>query len=397
MIMHNRQWSTQSDYIKHLPQYKWHTSKCCAVPEDPPSFFEYFFEQQKGWGLATYEQDWMDKEYYGVDALQENLTLADEWLYGMAYGAGKANITIQYCMPLAHQVLASSAHQEVTNIRATGDYFHTTGYHNWAIGSTGMMIYALGALPFKDGFYSSNLPQKGGQTEGPETSPDREALMATLSCAMVGPMDGIHLLNASRVLQACRSDGYILKPDRPVYPAEGCFDKGKDPFTCYTYQTYSDVAGLPARLYYHYEDSDAQPLTRASFAAAAHEAEEEAEEAAVEYLVYNWYTRSVTPLSSTPTVAPGYEGHSYSVVTPLLVGGTWAYVGEVDKFVTASTFRTASVKQGVGGLTVSLKGVAHESATICAAHGGGSVAWQLVCKAATFGPAGTSEVVFGAR
>lgn len=26
-IMHNRQWSTQSDYIKNLPQFEWYTSK----------------------------------------------------------------------------------------------------------------------------------------------------------------------------------------------------------------------------------------------------------------------------------------------------------------------------------------------------------------------------------
>jgi hypothetical protein len=29
--------------------------------------------------------------------------------------------------------------------------------------------------------------------------------MATLSCAMVGPMDGINLLNKSRVRVACRT------------------------------------------------------------------------------------------------------------------------------------------------------------------------------------------------
>lgn len=26
-VMHNRQWSDKSDYIKNLPQYKWYTSK----------------------------------------------------------------------------------------------------------------------------------------------------------------------------------------------------------------------------------------------------------------------------------------------------------------------------------------------------------------------------------
>ena len=65
------------------------------MPADPAAFFEWFFEQQKGWGLEMYEQDWMVTEYEGVEALQTNLTLADDWLAGMASGAAKANLTVQ--------------------------------------------------------------------------------------------------------------------------------------------------------------------------------------------------------------------------------------------------------------------------------------------------------------
>ena len=47
--------------------------------------------------------------------------------------------------------------------------------------------------------------------------------MATLSCAMVGPMDGIELLNATRVMMTCRGDGVVLKPDKPVTTVDSCF------------------------------------------------------------------------------------------------------------------------------------------------------------------------------
>ena len=47
--------------------------------------------------------------------------------------------------------------------------------------------------------------------------------MATLSCAMVGPMDGIHLLNKTRTMLSARADGYILKPDKPVSTVDACF------------------------------------------------------------------------------------------------------------------------------------------------------------------------------
>ena len=133
-----------------------------------------------------------------MDALLSNISLGDLWLKGMADGAARSGRTVQYCMPYAHDVLAAASHSAVTNARATGDYFHAL--HQWAVGATSLFYWAIGLLPFKDGFYSSSAKQVGGQTEGPETHPQRETLMATLSTAMVGPMDGIHLLNASRVM-----------------------------------------------------------------------------------------------------------------------------------------------------------------------------------------------------
>ena len=80
-----------------------------------------------------------------------------------------------------------------------------------------------------------------GQTVGPEMDPDREVLMATLSGAMVGPMDGIGLLNATRTMQSCRSDGVILKPDVPVTTDDWCFGHA-DP-GCLVYSTYSEIPG----------------------------------------------------------------------------------------------------------------------------------------------------------
>ena len=141
-------------------------------------------------------------------ALQTNLTLADTWLRGMADGAAASGRSVQYCMPYVHDILAASAHKAVTNARATIDYHcDQPANHQWAIGQTAMLYWAIGLLPFKDGFYSSNRAQTGGQQPKPESHPDREALMATLSGAMVGPMDGIGLLNRSRVLATCRADG----------------------------------------------------------------------------------------------------------------------------------------------------------------------------------------------
>ena len=164
-VMHNRQWSIHSDYIHNWTDIQWYLSEKAGIPQNPTKFFNRFFTQQNEWGLSMYEQDWMCTEYDEVEELQTNLTLADMWLAGMNHGAQQANLSIQYCMPYPNDMLSAASHSQVTNARATGDYFH--GAHQWAIGGTSLFYMALNVLPFKDGFYSSTQLQIGGQTIGP--------------------------------------------------------------------------------------------------------------------------------------------------------------------------------------------------------------------------------------
>lgn len=317
--------------------------------------------------------------------------MGDLWLKGMAVGAASSNRSIQYCMPYANQVLSAAAYPAVTNARATGDYFHAS--EQWAVGGTALFYWAIGILPFKDGFYSSTNKQVGGQTVGPEKQPDREALMATLSCAMVGPMDGIHLLNKTRTMTACRADGYILKPDRPVTTTDSCFRVAPaDAHNCHTFHTYSDVKTSAGhqRVHYHF-NSPAAPMTAEMVYLKGTE----------DYVVYNWYSGELSKLAPTVTLAPGYEGNNYAVVSP--VEGGWAFIGEVDKYVPASTLRFPAVAFGsgdgddVGGeamaaaLTVSVAGLAGETVKVCAAKMAGL---KLVCQMVKFTADATKTASF---
>jgi len=390
-VMHNRQWSIDSDYIKNEP-FEWYKSAKAAVPADPEAFFKWFFTQQEGWGLSMYEQDWMCTEYDDVDALQTNISLADLWLQGMADGAAGSGRTVQYCMPYPNDVLAAASHKAVTNARATGDYFHAKD--QWAVGGTSLFYWAIGVLPFKDGFYSSTNKQVGGQTVGPELNPDRETLMATLSCAMVGPMDGIYLLNKTRIMTTCRQDGIVLKPDRPVSTSDWCFTQA-DP-TCKVYHTYSDVRSqaadvFDARVHYHFNNDD-KPM----MAGMVYLREQVA--AKVPYVVYNWYTREVTKLQQSNQITAGYEGHIYAIVSHVHHNG-WAFIGEVDKYVTASSLRVNTVTAGPRGtpseftITANVTGVAGEVIQLCAVK---SATMQLVCHSVSFTNAGSQLVHFGA-
>ncbi|CAE7625695.1 unnamed protein product [Symbiodinium sp. KB8] len=385
MVMHNRQWSPTSDYVKHEP-FKWYTSPKAAVPEDPEAFFRWFFTQQEGWGLAMYEQDWMCTEYDNVEALQTNISMGDLWLHGMAAGAESSGRTVQYCMPYAYDVLSASAYPAVTNARATDDYIGRD--KQWAIGATSMFYWAIGILPFKDGFYSSNLPQVGGQVVGPETAPNRAALMAVLSGAMVGPMDGIYLLNFTRVMSTCRADGKVLKPDLPIMPLESCFNAGVDPAGCHNYFSYSDLPGA-GRNFYLFMDRPGQLHLRDVMPAGP---------GASAYAVYDWYGRGVAWLDAAApesafSVPGGYEKHSYALLAPVIRSSGWALIGERAKLVPTSSHRFRVLDAKSGMLSVEVNGVAGEAVEVCAAerHSG------LLCKEIRFTQSGSLAVKFAAQ
>eukprot|EP00632_Arachnochrysis_sp_CCMP2950_P005798 CAMPEP_0185701764 /NCGR_PEP_ID=MMETSP1164-20130828/10199_1 /TAXON_ID=1104430 /ORGANISM="Chrysoreinhardia sp, Strain CCMP2950" /LENGTH=757 /DNA_ID=CAMNT_0028368873 /DNA_START=22 /DNA_END=2295 /DNA_ORIENTATION=- len=376
MVMHNRQWSVESDYIKNgqPPGLEWLLSgeapDGAAAPRDPDAFFVWFFEQQDGWGLHMYEQDWMSKEYDVVEALHSNITLADDYLRAMARGVALSNRTQQYCMPYAYDILAAAALPAVTNARASNDYAHDKSQTvaNWRIGLTALFYSALGVLPFKDGFYSSSLKQPGGQNEGPEPSPDRHAILATLSASMVGPMDGQGFLNASRVMATCRTDGIVLKPDRPLRAAEACFATAA-PENCTFYDAATDAIDGLASIAYLYLDREPRVVP-----------------ALADQLLYNWYTGALATRDAPVVVDPGYENHSYAISTPVLAGASsWAFVGEPDKYCTASSFRFSAVRPLDGdALLVTARGVADETISICAAHAEDDASWALYCAETTF-------------
>lgn len=78
-----------------------------------------------------------------------------------------------------------------------------------------MVIWAVGALPFKDNFWTSP-DQPGNPYHGKEPNPDMQALVSTLSAGPVALSDRIGYTNATVVMQTCAADGTLLKPDKPA-------------------------------------------------------------------------------------------------------------------------------------------------------------------------------------
>lgn len=238
-----------------------------------------------------------------------------------------------------------------------------------------MFYWALGIIPFKDGFYSSTNKQVGGQTVGPETHPDREAIMATLSCGMVGPMDGIYLINKTRIMATCDADGYVLRPDRPVTTTDACFALGNP--TCHIGHTYSDIDGL-GRVHYVFNSDENKTFAP----------EQAYLNASSNFAVYNWYTGEILTLAAaTASFNTGYEGTTYAIVSPIVNG--MVFIGETNKYTVASSKRFPKVTPTTNGFDVSVVGVKDETVTVCAAKVSSQ---SKICKMVNFEQAGTQSV-----
>ena len=109
------------------------------------------------------------------------------------------------------------------------------------------------------------------------------------------------------------------------------------------------------------------------------------------YVVYNWYSKDLAVLRPSQDMALSYENTVYGIVSPVTQG--WAFIGEVDKFVTAAAIRFPAVQCSMQtGCSVLVTGVANETVRVCAAKCGdvttpskrGSVAPKLVCRTVFF-------------
>lgn len=225
LMAHNRWWSNRTQYAanwsfaveSHSMAYP---DIGMAMPLDR-RFWDSLFEEAKGWGLHTYEQDWLWTNYLGMTAALEDVTVAREWLLHMGKSAADHKLSVLYCMALPRMVLQSAEIAAVTQLRVSDDYglaFSTGDVpQQWRIGRSSLLADALQLRPFKDGFFSDGLEQVGGHAAGKaEPFPELQAAVATLSAGAVMPNDGVGRGDAALIRRSCMADGTLLQPARPA-------------------------------------------------------------------------------------------------------------------------------------------------------------------------------------
>ncbi|CAG0900286.1 unnamed protein product [Darwinula stevensoni] len=227
-LAHNRWFSPETTYAtENGGEYEFliEPENGKALPLER-RFWDDLLDEARVWGLVTYEQDWLDQTYTGLDALHTDVDLAWRWLNEMHGAADARGINLQYCMALPRFALAALALPRVSQIRVSEDYLAT--FLNWDIGVSSMFAHALGIPAFKDTYQSSDYTVAarcsrlgGNDAETIEKclrafEPGLHSAISSLSAGPVAPGDAIGEMNVTRIMRCCNADGLILKPDRPA-------------------------------------------------------------------------------------------------------------------------------------------------------------------------------------
>ena len=168
----------------------------------------------------------------------------------MGEAASEHNVGVMYCCAPPSVHMNGVAVPAAYMVRASPDYIWLAGNPlrvypsltsplptvQWAIGPDSAFHWlGLGLLPYKDSVItnSSSQPKGGNWTHDINQQPyfkaynERNAathlLMSLLSMAAVTFSDPVGETNRSLVMQLCRADGVLLKPDRPATAVDAQF------------------------------------------------------------------------------------------------------------------------------------------------------------------------------
>ena len=123
--------------------------------------------------MITYEMDWMNDQFTMSKAMLSNISIGRRWLMQADAAAIKSNVSIQICMALVRQTMQSVEMKSVTNARASNDYH--PGNTQWSIvGTTSILLHAIGVAPSKDNFWSTTGVQSGSHWGGGVREPHSE-------------------------------------------------------------------------------------------------------------------------------------------------------------------------------------------------------------------------------
>jgi hypothetical protein len=317
MVTHARWISTASPY---RTQYKMSGN----VVLDP-AFWKSTAEYLADAGVVTYEQDWLDHNAQPELNLQD----AQSFLGNMSAAMLSKGITIQYCMPLPSQYMASTQYSNVQTIRTSVDRFDREKWDSFLYDSR--LATAVGLWPWTDVFFSNELPN---------------LILSTLSAGPVGVGDALGETNAHNLAAVVSADGLIVKPDSPLLPVNAMYmndamDEGA-PMVAISESAFGKQRARYIFAYARSESQEGVTIPLSSF------------EITGPVFAYDWVTHrgELIPDGGSLRMKFG-DGWDYQILSPVNREGL-ALLGDTDKIVSLGKQRIAAL-EAHGSLTVTIK------------------------------------------
>ncbi|MCB9488930.1 MAG: hypothetical protein H6684_09395 [Deltaproteobacteria bacterium] len=226
LIAHSRWYGPKSDPVSDFP---FTVESRVAIPEGR-AFLDHVMANAESWGIVTYEQDWLMRQFWWSDHLRDGVDHKATFMANMDEAAADAGLTMQICMAGPAHVMDSVNRRTWTTVRSSIDYRPELAKEAYwpQFHIANMIVDAVGLRPFKDNFRTA------------EAHGEAEALISILSAGMVGPSDEVNEQDAALLMRTCRADGLLLKPDAAAKPIDSMFLDHQRPFITTTHSQRAD-------------------------------------------------------------------------------------------------------------------------------------------------------------
>eukprot|EP00755_Sulcionema_specki_P019933 Sspe_Gene.70699::Locus_41769_Transcript_1_1_Confidence_1.000_Length_2353::g.70699::m.70699 len=374
--LHNRYWSNKVVYARQNGgEYPFVLEGDKGAPLGD-AFWEDLVRNKSS--MVVYEQDWLYAEWMGMNkAMLASPTLPTAWLHSMGRAALAAGVAIQYCMAWPRFAMAALEIPSVTQIRVSNDYVDD---NQWMIGISSLLPAALGLAPSKDSFRTTVH-----QPDRVEPLVFLQAAVASLSAGPVAISDAINHTDRAVVMMAAMANGTLLSPDVPATAidqqhVESAFLSPTAPFSTggvVLLASSTPTGDVPCggwhyilssgfREQYAFDIASA-PLAPQSSSCRWAVATVRRPSPPATYSVYTYNTTTLTIPLCSPDRTCNHTATPVFIAAPLLPSG-WAYLGELSKWVSASSRRITRVKSNNTHTLFQLAGGDRELLTITLGH-----------------------------
>jgi hypothetical protein len=335
LITHNRWISLDSPYRSKY--------KISGLGATDQRWWDGIMKSISGWGVATYEQDWLDRIYRFSPEFSSTTWAGEEFMNAMAGAAHRHGLTMQYCMPLPrHFLQGGTQYSNLTTIRVSGDRFQRDRWKEFLYGSR--LASALGIWPWSDVFMSKETPN---------------ILLATLSAGMVGIGDAAGEENIENIARSVRGDGVIVKPDVPLVPIDRSYVSDARRHNTRIATTYSDH-GKSLKTLYVFAFSDSANDKRAVVSASDIGLDSK-------MFMYDYFSKAGKIVQPGDSLDLDFarSPFSYVILAPIGQSGI-GFVGDTGQFVTCGKKRIQTLVESKSSLRATvLLSKGEKSVSVC--------------------------------